>query len=231
MLEYVGILLGFPGTTLGGSCNWYMIPGPVGDFGIVDGGCISANIDGDNISALFICNGSNGYIYDYYNSDCRGEATFAQMIDHDSNLYSCNVSSSGCDTVDLMLDFYNNDSYCTGNKSDDYMSYLLINQISCTEFDEPGYYFTLSTTQKHGVEINIYSDSDCSRLYYSTVTISDGGCDHWWNGQQAHYTLDDSGAGGASDDSNGSETMSNNSISICNSVIVVIACAAMRYRA
>lgn len=149
------------------------------------------------------------------------EANLTQSIDNDFFLYSCDAGTSGCDTVDLMLDFFNTDD-CSGDTRDDYyINYVLIDQISCTDFGSSDYYFALTATQSTGVEINLYTDSDCTELYNTTVTVPDGDCDEWWNGNSTQFTFDNSGGSGSGSDSG---AMSNNYLSIFHLVygLVVI---------
>ena len=166
-----GFLFGLFGTALSGSCNWIYLGSSL-PFALQEGEC-SYGIDGEEESSgEFVCEGSNGYLYSYNNSDCSNDPTSTTSVGSFFDL-SCD-EGSGCGSVDLRLNEYDN-AECNGDPiEDEYIVYVLIDKISCTNID--GIYYTMQALSGTGFQISIYTDSDCSDLYSRNVTIADGQC-------------------------------------------------------
>ena len=167
-------MFGLFGTTFGGSCNWLYLNVDEG-FAIQENEC-SYRIDGeDRLSLKFVCDESNGFAYNYNNSDCSGEPQSTTTL---SSYYffdfSCDEEAIGCGSVNLRVNEYDNEE-CSGSPiEDDYVVYVLIDRISCTEISST--YHTMKASGI-GFETSIYTDSDCNDLYATNITIANGKCE------------------------------------------------------
>ena len=219
MMKSLTIVLPFIDIALGASCNWYVVTEPV--FAIPENGCSYANFTGEELSAGFFCDADDGYIYNWNNIDCSGTPNFTQLLNSTSDLFDCSLSDTSCSTIELLVNNYDNTD-CSGDPTaNDYINYVLIDQVSCSSASDD-FYFTITATEDIGVEVAVYSDSDCTEEINSTVTIEDDGCEETGNGNSTGFTFKNNGDtsdSGTSDSDTGSSIVT----SLYNSNMKILA--------